>query len=253
MASLAPAFAILGVGPQTPAPRAAALAAAEQSLPFASPSQESQSTTVGRAILAAAAAVATGLHQSRRTVRTARRAAKVADDEEAPSSFWDAASARVGRRASLGVVATAAGAVVASPALAKDYSDEYSASKIDQSKVCIECASKGLIKCGMCTGTGQYRLFGTAMDSTSMNQYTECPECYGLGEKICTRCSGTGLPGSMLKGYMRDPVFAKVVYRLKRQRLDVNTVDKMRADVKQAMAAYDKRKAEKDAAKEASA
>ncbi|CAE7601699.1 unnamed protein product [Symbiodinium necroappetens] len=40
---------------------------------------------------------------------------------------------------------------------------------------------------------------------------------------------------------MRDPIFAKVAYRLKKQRIDVNTVDKMRVDVRKAVAAAERR------------
>ena len=64
-----------------------------------------------------------------------------------------------------------------------------------------------------------------------------------MGELVCQKCSGTGLPvrdpklechctksqvnrvcgskhpqGTKLKGLMRDPIFAKVAYRLKKQR-----------------------------------
>lgn len=93
----------------------------------------------------------------------------------------------------------------------------------------------------MCDGTGQYRLWGTKYEKTSQRQYLTCPECNGVGELVCQKCSGTGLPGAKLKGLMRDPIFAKVAYRLKKQRIDVNTVDKMRVDVRKAVAAAERR------------
>eukprot|EP00913_Durusdinium_trenchii_P003788 g3507.t1 len=82
----------------------------------------------------------------------------------------------------------------------------------------------------MCEGTGQFRTWGTDSERMPVKQF---------------KCAGTGLPAKRLKGLMRDPIFAKVAFRLKRQRVDVNTVDKMRADVKRAVEAADRRAAEK--------
>ncbi|CAE7029512.1 PSA2 [Symbiodinium sp. CCMP2592] len=188
------------------------------------------------ALLAMAAATVTTITSSRR--RVARRAT------EEPQNYFEAvvlSATRIqqrvalrakedahGRRSSLAAAATAA---AATPLAASAESDEN----------CHECEGRGLVECPMCEGTGQYRLWGTKYEKTSQRQYLTCPECNGVGELVCQKCSGTGLPASKLKGLMRDPIFAKVAYRLKKQRIDVNTVDKMRVDVRKAVAAAERR------------
>lgn len=137
----------------------------------------------------------------------------------------------------------------------RDYSGDEDAKKnytIDITK-CIICVGKGLNRCISCEGSGQVRMIGRANEDRGLmarNQYKECPDCGGLGEQVCPKCYGTGMPSDKLRGFMRDPKFAKVLFRLKRQRVDVNTVDKMQRDIKQAIAAAESR-AELKAAKKA--
>ena len=180
----------------------------------------------GFALALATVSAALTISSSRR--RVARRAAK---DSEQQQSFLDSVSQR--RRSAVAAVATGA---AAAPLAANA-----------ETNICSECDGTGLCSCPMCEGGGQYRLWGSKYEKTSMRQYLTCPECNGVGELVCQKCSGTGLPGSKLKGLMRDPIFAKVAYRLKKQRIDVNTVDKMRVDVRKAVAAAEKRVKEKEA------
>ncbi|CAJ1358579.1 unnamed protein product [Effrenium voratum] len=160
-----------------------------------------------------------------------RRVAVKAKSEDQPDNFL----AAVGRRASL---ALPSALVAGAPAYA-----EYEIIDLRgrAENGCIECGTSGLVNCNMCEGTGQYRTWGTPQERTPVQQYLTCPECNGLGEKVCQKCGGTGLPAKKLKGLLRDPIFAKVAFRLKRQRVDVNTVDKMKADVRKAVAAAEKR------------
>eukprot|EP00439_Symbiodinium_sp_Y106_P018102 s456_g2.t1 len=180
------------------------------------------------ALLAMAAATVATISSSRR--RVARRATEEPQNffdaavlsapraqqrgalraKEEPQNFLDAVDAH-GRRSSLAAVATAAAATPL--AASAETSDDN----------CRECEGRGLNGCPMCDATGQYRLWGTKYEKTYQRQYLTCPECNGVGELVCQKCSGTGLPGTKLKGLMRDPIFAKVAYRLKKQRIDVNT------------------------------
>mmetsp|Transcript_51045 Transcript_51045/g.95583 ORF Transcript_51045/g.95583 Transcript_51045/m.95583 type:complete len:238 (+) Transcript_51045:77-790(+) len=177
-----------------------------------------------------------------------RRVARRASEGQEPASFFDAAIDRAskGRRGALAMVGAAGAAVTSSEANAKMVLVAGEERVMEQDG-CQECNASGLTSCAMCEGSGQYRTWGTKYEKTKMMQYLTCPECNGVGEIVCQRCSGTGLSGKKLKGLMRDPIFAKVAYRLKKQRIDVNTVGKMRSDVKKAVNAAEKRKAEKEA------
>eukprot|EP00930_Biecheleria_cincta_P030417 TRINITY_DN21071_c0_g1_i2.p1 TRINITY_DN21071_c0_g1~~TRINITY_DN21071_c0_g1_i2.p1 ORF type:complete len:318 (+),score=68.51 TRINITY_DN21071_c0_g1_i2:84-956(+) len=121
---------------------------------------------------------------------------------------------------------------------------------------CLICVGAGLTTCVGCEGTGQTRMLGRKDEDRGLmarDQYRECPDCGGLGEQICAKCYGTGMPADKLRGFMRDPKFAKVLFRLKRQRVDVNTVDKIQRDIKQAIAAAENRKEKRAAEKAAEA
>eukprot|EP00931_Biecheleriopsis_adriatica_P030142 TRINITY_DN17788_c0_g3_i1.p1 TRINITY_DN17788_c0_g3~~TRINITY_DN17788_c0_g3_i1.p1 ORF type:complete len:265 (+),score=53.89 TRINITY_DN17788_c0_g3_i1:90-884(+) len=253
MAGMAPAFALGRVlGPQavpvllTDGPR---LPAASQDTARLSSFDFSRTVFASAASLLAAAAVRRP-RKSRCAVPAVGGAEEPQQEaEKAPSSFWEAAVARPGRRASL-FFATAAGASAGPAARARElyatekFEDGTGTLKLPDTGNCYECDGGGLVKCVTCTGTGMYRKYGMESDSTAIDQLTECPDCNGLGQKICERCSGTGLPEIKMRGYLRDPAFAKVLWRLKRQRVDVNTIGKFQTDVRRAVKAIEKRDAE---------
>mmetsp|Transcript_64458 Transcript_64458/g.203774 ORF Transcript_64458/g.203774 Transcript_64458/m.203774 type:complete len:257 (+) Transcript_64458:1-771(+) len=109
---------------------------------------------------------------------------------------------------------------------------------------CIDCAGEGFIQCRTCKGSGSFKLFGLrAQTEGNITQFVDCPECNGVGVKLCVHCFGTGLPSTKLKGFMRDQGFKKVLYRLKRQKIDLDTLPKMKDEVKEAVEAVEQRMA----------
>lgn len=195
---------------------------------------------MGHATLAFCSALAAVVGARRRAVRRVRgaKASRCASEKEAEAENF----LEVQRRAALGLSAAVCSVCGGEAALA-----DYEVLNLKRSTTgCTECDSSGLVGCQMCEGTGQFRTWGTDLERMPVKQYVTCPECNGVGETVCQKCAGTGLPAKRLKGLMRDPIFAKVAFRLKRQRVDVNTVDKMKADVKKAVDAAEKRAAEKE-------
>jgi len=194
------------------------------------------------AAFSAAALLCASQRTTRRRLGTATatvaRRAESKETPEAPRNFFE-----VNRRAAVALPTAAVVSGVGGSAARAEY-EMLSLKKSDTE--CTECDSTGLVGCQMCEGTGQFRTWGTDMERMPVKQYVTCPECNGVGETVCQKCAGTGLPAKRLKGLMRDPIFAKVAFRLKRQRVDVNTVDKMKADVKKAVDAAERRAAEKN-------
>lgn len=109
---------------------------------------------------------------------------------------------------------------------------------------CEDCAGEGYIQCLTCRGSGQLKMLGIREGSPEAQyQFVDCPDCDGIGTRLCPRCYGTGLPAKKLKGFLRDPVFKKVLYRLKRQKIDLDTLPKLKEEVKEAVEEAEKRMA----------
>jgi hypothetical protein len=188
-------------------------------------------TIAGLAMIAAAFQLRSS--NKRRVVRHC----KADNTTDAPQNFFEVV-ANVSRRAGL-----TAAALSSIPAVANA---EQTA--LDTSK-CLECNAKGTTGCLMCNGTGQWRLIGNDNDQrmSMVNQYEECPQCNGLGMLVCAKCFGTGLGAKRLRGFFRDPAFANVAKKLKTKRVDVNTVDKLQADVRDALALIEERESKQKA------
>lgn len=188
-------------------------------------------TIAGLAMIAAAFQLRSS--DKRRVVRHC----KADNTPDSPQNFFEVV-VNVSRRAGLTVAA-----VSSIPAVANA---EQTA--LDTSK-CLECSGKGTTGCIMCNGTGQWRTIGNDNDQrmSMVNQYEECPQCNGLGMLVCARCFGTGLGAKRLRGFFRDPAFANVAKKLKTKRVDVNTVDKLQADVRDALALIEERESKQKA------
>jgi len=208
-----------------------------------SPLPEPQTSFFGcgsRFVITAVAAVAFA-HRSRRIRLAARESA---EEKQALGSFFEVLKRGTRRREAFAAVT---GAAVA-PTAASAYTD----AKL----ICSECVGSGIIPCVMCLGSGQFRQYGADDDPVGMfqaagPQFVDCPQCYGVGKLLCTKCFGTGLGTKRLKNFQRDPVFAKVIRRLQADRADVNNIDKLQAEVAEAVQAWDNRQARKKAKKAA--
>lgn len=102
---------------------------------------------------------------------------------------------------------------------------------------CPVCVGKGIMRCTMCEGTGNYRNTGMALNLPRDVTFVTCPECGGVGSRICDLCIGTGLPTTELRGVLRKPEFAAVIKRLKIQGLQLDKLKEYQADVRAAVLA----------------
>lgn len=109
--------------------------------------------------------------------------------------------------------------------------------KIDRTK-CIECAGGGLQDCTTCRGTGQYKLMSLRDGDQVSNllQFSECPECLGEGQIVCISCLGTGLGRDAMQGFLRKPEFKKMTDRMRRQKVTVNDIPQIQAEIQESLA-----------------
>mmetsp|Transcript_10769 Transcript_10769/g.24602 ORF Transcript_10769/g.24602 Transcript_10769/m.24602 type:complete len:242 (+) Transcript_10769:97-822(+) len=177
-------------------------------------------------------------------VSTRRRARRVARHAQAHDDAEEGASRRSVAAAGFSLAAALSNGKAAH------------ARKVDVGNECNVCKGGGLIVCGTCNGTGQFRILNTNSSDGKMSmqyQFYDCPECRALGELCCPACYATGLPNRELKGFLRNPDYIEATQFIKNVGVSPENLPEYQKLIKMGFARVEAKRAAKKAEKEAAA